>query len=279
MSGADMERKFKVGKGIVTNYMKKNGLQVSKKYVHKFRSEARKRKFDPNSKENKYIKKNYLKFPLKRLSVMMGRTETFVAFRLKRLGLKVPAHIIEQRKRDSQIKPGNVPANKGLKQKDFMSKEAIAKTIGTRFKKGNVPASSIGFNNGDISLRHNHANDNGGRVYKYIRIALGKWYPLHQHKWEQKNGKLPAGHCLWFKDGDTMNCRLTNLELITRAENMRRNSCSIRLTDGYIAQTIVGKNGSRELFQEVLKDKKLIAAKRYQLLLRRSIKQYDIKGN
>jgi hypothetical protein len=35
---------------------------------------------------------------------------------------------------------------------------------------------------------------------------------------------VPRGHCLAFKDGEKLNVCLENLELITRAQNMRRNT-------------------------------------------------------
>jgi hypothetical protein len=50
------------------------------------------------------------------------------------------------------------------------------------------------------------------------------WLPLHIIEWERVNGPLPKGHCLWFKDGNRLNVDVANLELHTRAENMRRNS-------------------------------------------------------
>lgn len=219
MSGSDMALRFGVGKGVVQTYMRNNNLQPPAEIKNKFRAEGIRRKFDPKSKENKFIKKHYLKVPLKRLGVMMGHTESFVYGRLKRLGLSVPPDIVAQRKLDSQIKPGNVPANKGKK----MSKAAYKKCKATMFKKGQIPHNAIGFKDGDISIRQRHPKQ-GGRSYKWIREGLGKWQLLHIHNWEKKHKKkLPKGHCLWFKDNDTMNCKPSNLELITRAENLKRN--------------------------------------------------------
>lgn len=54
--------------------------------------------------------------------------------------------------------------------------------------------------------------------------AGGRWVPYHRHLWEQENGPIPAGHNLIFRDGNTMNCALDNLELISRAENVKRNT-------------------------------------------------------
>lgn len=51
-----------------------------------------------------------------------------------------------------------------------------------------------------------------------------RWRAVHLLVWETKHGKLPAGHCIIFKDGDKRNLRLSNLKMITRAENCRRNS-------------------------------------------------------
>ena len=52
-----------------------------------------------------------------------------------------------------------------------------------------------------------------------------RWRAVHIVHWEQVNGPLPAGHALVFRDGNKRNICLENLELLTRAELMRRNSC------------------------------------------------------
>jgi hypothetical protein len=169
----------------------------------------------------------------------------------------------------SAFRIGHVPSNKGKKMSPAIYKKAKA----IMFKKGHLPHNAVGFKDGDISIRYDHKN-RGGKAYKYIRLALGKWYPLHQHVWEIKHGRLPKGHCLWFKDKDPMNCRLSNLQLITRGENMRRNSCSRRLTDGYVAATMARVGAGtldKDLLEILLRDKKLIEAKRQYLLLKRTI--------
>jgi len=115
----------------------------------------------------------------------------------------------------------------------------------------------------------------GGKSYKYICLALGSWKPLHIYNWEKTNGKIPKGHCLWFKNGDTMNCELSNLELITRAENMNRNSGAIHLSDRMVATylTVNSKKVDYELKSELLKHEDLIQAKRNELLLNRKLKK------
>lgn len=173
--------------------------------------------------DDKFLKDNYLLIPAKRMSKMLGRSESGARQRMVVLGLVVPPEVIQKFKDESRFPKGHTSFNKGKKQSEYMSKQAIKKTLATRFKKGQLPHNAVGFKNGDISVRQCHPNSNG-KSYKWIRVNLGKWMLLHIHVWEKKNGKLPKGHCLWFKDGNSMNCTLKNLELITRAENMRRNT-------------------------------------------------------
>lgn len=118
----------------------------------------------------------------------------------------------------SRFQKNHVSFNTGMKWDDFMTVEGKAKALRTTFKKGNLPPNTL--HDGMITIR---ADSKTKRVYKWIRIALGKWQMLHVYNWEQVNGKLPKGKILAFK-GLTDDCSLDNLILITRAENMKRNS-------------------------------------------------------
>ena len=210
----------------------------------------------------------YLNMPMKQLSKKLNISDTCLRKRLQQLGLSIPPCIIEQRKKDSQIKLGAIPANKGKK----MKASVYERCKGTVFKKGHVPANSKGVKDGDVTLR----KDKSGRLYKFIRLSLGKWIPLHIANWEKENVKVPKGYCIWFRNGDTLNCDINDLELITRGENMKRNSAALRLTDGYVAQCLARKKGGRglcdkNLKQLVLQDPSLIELKRHQLKLKRTI--------
>jgi hypothetical protein len=91
-----------------------------------------------------------------------------------------------------------------------------------QFKKGSLPHNTSKVGDGDITIRTDH-KDRNGRQYKWIRLELGRWELLQKVIWEEENGKVPEGYCLWFIDGNSLNCTLENLELITRAENINRN--------------------------------------------------------
>lgn len=53
---------------------------------------------------------------------------------------------------------------------------------------------------------------------------LEDWQPVHKLVWEQHNGPTPADHIVVFVDKDKRNFAIENLLLVSRAENMRRNT-------------------------------------------------------
>lgn len=217
MSGREMATKLKLGKSLVNRWIKDNGLAVPRSLVVKFQSDARKGTTSSTPSIDTYLRANYKKLPQKRIAETIGRSHTFVVTRLKQLGLVIPREIIEQFRKESQIKPGNVPLNKGKK----MSKEMYNKCAPTMFKKGQLPHTTL--YDGCITVRHDHPDRKGHR-YKWIRISKAKWEMLHVHNWKKKHGPIPKGFIVAFKTADTMNCSPGNLMLITRAENMKRNT-------------------------------------------------------
>jgi len=222
-------------------------------------------------KEDLFLKRNYMKLPEKRMADILGRSDVFIRTRLNKLKLKKPRWLIEKFIQDSRIKPGNVSFNKGKKQKDYMSKEAIERTKATRFKKGETNHNEL--YDGAITIRHNH-KERGEKPHKYIRISKGVWRELQIYNWEKKYGPIPKGLILACRNGDTLNCKPSNWYLMSKKDNVLRNSSSLRLTDGYVAFTIVGKNGMH-LYNDVIKNKELIEAKRLHLKLNRKIKEYE----
>lgn len=222
MPDSEIAQRFKTDRGYIGQLRRSIGLKVSD------REKARRKKVaiiasykSKKHPEDTKIKRLYLSVPIKRLAQEVERSQTFVKTRLKALGLRIPRHIVEQRKRDSQIKPGHIPANKGRKASEYMSHSALCRSAKTRFKKGHKPANTL--SNGVITIRHNH-KDRNAHPYAWIRIRKAKWKMVHVWMWEKKYGRIPKNKIVVFKDGNTMNLQLSNLELITREENMRRNS-------------------------------------------------------
>ena len=50
------------------------------------------------------------------------------------------------------------------------------------------------------------------------------WQLLHHYFWIKQHGEVPQGYLVTFINGNTMDCDLNNLKLITQEENMLRNS-------------------------------------------------------
>lgn len=127
-------------------------------------------------------------------------------------GILYPGHT---RGKITQFKKGHTPANKGKK----MSNELREKVKHTWYPKGHKPHNTLSDN--DITIRQNYKRNT---KYKYIRISKGNWELLARNNWEAKNGPVPKGFNVILKDGDSLNCEYDNLELISNAELLNRNS-------------------------------------------------------
>ena len=114
----------------------------------------------------------------------------------------------------NQFKPGHTPHNKGKQ----ISAEIYEKVAPTMFKKGNKPHNTKP--NGTINIRA----DTQGRLYQYIKIKDSHWELLQRYVWTQAHGEIPAGSVVIFLDGNYLNCELNNLQVISRRENMARNT-------------------------------------------------------
>lgn len=222
MSRKDMCDKTGLGYTRISTFMKQNNLKVSKEQSRLFAIKKVTGRTNFTKEEDLFITNYYLELPVKTLAHKLNRSGIGVLGRLKALGLVIPQEIIEQRKKDSRITKGTIPPNKGKKQVEYMSPEAIERTKATRFKKGQKSHNDV-FDIGDISIRGDHTYRNNRRV-QWIKLSRTKWQELHVYNWEQKYGPVPKGHCLWFKDGNSLNADVENLELISRRENVKRNS-------------------------------------------------------
>jgi len=224
ISGTDIAKTLNVGKGVVQRFIRNNNLWIPKSTISNFKSIAINKTLDLKIHEyDSIITNEYLKMPIKTLARKINKSDTYVKSRLKRLGLIIPEDIIQERKIASRKKPGDIPKNKGKRQIDYMSRESIEKTAATRFKKGQIPHNAVGFKDLDIVTRNGH-KDRNSPPYKWIRLSLGKWEMYHVYLWKQHNGQIPDGHIIVFKDKNTLNTVIDNLECITKKENMIRNS-------------------------------------------------------
>lgn len=218
-SDVEIGRMFGLSKLTIKSFRQRNGLRVSTEQATQRRIAGLRERYDKVEHEHDgYIRDNYLHVSPQQMADAIGRSEMYIKGRMQKLGLHVPPEIIEQRKLASRIQPGTPPHNKGKRQSDFMTQEAIERTKATRFKKGNSPHNTL--YDGAISIRK---DKDTGRAYKWIRTGLAKWEMLHVKIWEEANGPVPDGSIVVFRDRDSLNVTLDNLECITKAENLNRN--------------------------------------------------------
>lgn len=111
---------------------------------------------------------------------------------------------------------GHTPWNKGMKGLNLGGKE-------TQFKPGHRGGRALEV------YRHvgTERISKDGYIERKINDDLPlqkRWRAVHIINWEAVNGPLPKGHALVFKDGNKQNTDVENIELLSRAELMRRNS-------------------------------------------------------
>lgn len=121
---------------------------------------------------------------------------------------------LSERGKNTRFKKGDIPHNKGV----AMTSDVYDKVKPTMFKKGIKPHNTQPV--GTIHWR----TDKEGRSYAYIKIADCDWRLMHRVVWEQHNGPIPPGHVVRFKDGNTMNYDITNLEMFHQSGNMELNT-------------------------------------------------------
>lgn len=116
---------------------------------------------------------------------------------------------------------GHAPANKGLRRPGY----APGRMAETQFKKGHLAGGAqrkwrpIGTEvlDDDGYLKRKVSDDR-------TKASRFNWRFVHVLVWERHNGSVPRGHAVVFRNGDKADIRIENLELLTRAQLMARNT-------------------------------------------------------
>ena len=147
----------------------------------------------------------------------LNRTLSQVYQKSRAMGLKAPlernrlaGHIASQRPKSiaSRFQKGHTPVNKGKR----ISPVTYAKCQPTMFKKGHSP------------VNHREVGSERINVDGYIEIKVAepnRWRLKHRIIWEQVYGEIPKGYNVQFKNHNPQDCRIENLYLICRADQMR----------------------------------------------------------
>lgn len=140
--------------------------------------------------------------------------------------------------RDTRLKKGNKPFNKGQKGIYYPGMEK------TWFKKGNVPI--------------NHRPVGSERLSKdgYIEIKVKEprtWRLKHNVIWESFHGLIPKNHVVIFLDQDKTNTDISNLKLITRRElltmnryNLFQDNAEMTNTSNILSKMIIAEQQAKK---------------------------------
>jgi hypothetical protein len=166
----------------------------------------------------------YPETPMPELAKVFNRPYWSIYNKAFALGLKrseaylASEHACRLRREDnpgvgSRFKKGQTSWNKGV------SYDAGGRSAQTRFSAGMMPHNHVPVGSERVTrdgIRQRKTHDDGP--------PHRRWKSVHMILWEESNGAVPAGHIVVFKDRNTQNIDIGNLELVTRAENMRRNT-------------------------------------------------------
>lgn len=115
-----------------------------------------------------------------------------------------------EKTKQSRFKKGVQVWNAGLK-----GWQAGGNSINTQFKKGNKPKNT----------KYNGAERISKDGYVEMRISENKWVLKHRYIYEQHHKvKLESNQYVSFIDGNKTNLDINNLQLISRAEMMLKNT-------------------------------------------------------
>jgi len=130
------------------------------------------------------------------------------------MGLKKSKAYVERINFETRFVKGGKSWNKGKKH------PASGRSPETQFKKGARP-----HNWSPIGTESTIKGDYLTRKVTDTGVSNKDFVPVHHLVWiEHTRQQIPKDHALIFKDGNKRNFDIDNLELITRAELMRRNS-------------------------------------------------------
>jgi hypothetical protein len=163
--------------------------------------------------EDRTLIDNYGTLTNQAIAALLGRTVSAIKNRAGKLGLNKPIGFANS----GRFQPGITPWNKG---QHYAPGGRCAET---QFKPGVRSGVAVKLYQPIGAERLSK----DGYLQRKINDDMPlqrRWRGVHILLWEAVNGPLPKGHALVFKDGNKRNITLDNIDLITRADLMRRNS-------------------------------------------------------
>ena len=163
--------------------------------------------------EDELLRREYSDTPNRDLAIRLDRTRPAIKSRSTYLGLKKSEAFMASRA-SGRIQPGTVPPNKGRK-----GMRMHPNAVRTQFQSGHRPHTWR-------PIGHERVTKDG---YLQRKVTDTGYTPrdyrhVHHLIWEEAGREIPDGYALCFVNGDRSDIRLENLELVHRADLMRRNT-------------------------------------------------------
>lgn len=166
-----------------------------------------------------YLKKHYPTRTSADIATWVHHPVASVIHKAYELGLRKDEAFMSERRSVGQFRKGCRSHNKGVPRKEWMSEKSEQKCAVTQFKPGEVNTYSPTFR----PVGYECVRTEKGRKYIWIKPEGRRMMPKHRWLWEQAHGAIQKGYNVQFKDGDTLNCMLDNLYLISRKKQVRKN--------------------------------------------------------
>lgn len=197
----------------MNSYCKRNGLKNG--LFHKSEGIRTPKLFTPEM--DKYIREINSMRTAKEVAQMINEKfgTSFTDEQIKRY--RTTRHLISGL--TGRFEKGQVSHNKGKK----MPPEVYEKAKATMFKKGNRPHNTqeVGTEIEDATPEH------------YIKVKIAEpnvWKYKHHIIWEEHNGPIPKGMNITFLDGNNRNFDISNLAMVSNAENSLLTTLKLRKT-------------------------------------------------
>lgn len=139
--------------------------------------------------------------------------------------------ILEPAVNDGRYRIGQVPANKGKKWDEYLTKEQQERCRITCYKKGNIPAN------------HRKIGEERTTTDGYIEVKVkdgclnDNWELKHRYIYKQHYGKIPAGYNVIFLDGNKQNTDISNLKLVSKYDDLIMNRNKLFTKDKELTET------------------------------------------
>lgn len=148
---------------------------------------------------------------------------------------------------NGQFQKGHIPANKGKKWDEYLTKEQQERSSKFWFKKGQKP------------LRFREVGSERINTYGYIEIKVSDpntWRLKHQVIYEQRYGPIPEGFKVIFKDKNRLNVDIDNLALVSNSEELILNQEKLIYSSKELTESgiLVAKLKDRQ--NKILKNRK-----------------------